>query len=178
MTRPKEISKFLDLLSREWEGVKIDIDSPRDPRGEWWIDIGDGDFQSHVSWKPAFGFGIFTSDKDDVFADRPDEIYRTSADACARICQMKTRWPETDRIHPMRLKDLRHIVGTPQVRLAAALQVNQAAVSRMENRGDMHISSLAEYIEAMGGELELRAKFEKFEVRIEPSGTVNQKVRR
>ena len=35
----------------------------------------------------------------------------------------------------------------------------QHAVSRLETRGDMHISTLREFLEAMGGELELVAKF-------------------
>lgn len=57
----------------------------------------------------------------------------------------------------MHLKDLRELVGTQQVAVAAAMQVNQAAVSRFENRGNIQIEPLSAYIEAMGGELELRA---------------------
>ena len=75
----------------------------------------------------------------------------------------------------MHLKDLRELVGTQQVAVAAAMQVNQAAVSRFENRGNIQIEPLSAYIEAMGGELELRAKFKDFEARIEPA---TPKVRR
>jgi len=68
----------------------------------------------------------------------------------------------------MGLKDVRHMIGTPQTQLTAALKTNQAAVSHLENRTDMYLSSLGEYIRAMGGQLELRAKFWDFEIRIDP----------
>lgn len=37
----------------------------------------------------------------------------------------------------------------------------QAAVSRLENRDDMRISTLREYVQALGGELELYARFQQ-----------------
>lgn len=46
-----------------------------------------------------------------------------------------------------------------QNQLAAALQVSQAQVSRIENQADLYLSTLRSYIAAMGGELQLRAVF-------------------
>jgi len=58
--------------------------------------------------------------------------------------------------------------------LAAALYVNQAAISKLERRTDMYISTLRAYIKAMGGDLEIVAKFPDGEVKIsnfaDPSG--------
>jgi hypothetical protein len=45
------------------------------------------------------------------------------------------------------------------VQLAAALGVSQAQVSRIENQTDLYLSTLRSYVEAMGGELQLRAVF-------------------
>ena len=46
-----------------------------------------------------------------------------------------------------------------QVALAERLNIPQGAVSRMERRTDLLLSTLREYIGALGGRLELRAVF-------------------
>jgi hypothetical protein len=44
--------------------------------------------------------------------------------------------------------------------------VKQPAISRLEKRSDMYVSHLREVIEAMGGELEITARFNGNEVKI------------
>lgn len=72
----------------------------------------------------------------------------------------------------MMLKELRQLRQTSQLDLAEAMQKDQAFISRLEGRDDMLLSSLVQYIEAMGGQLELRARFEKWEARIDPAAVV------
>ena len=43
--------------------------------------------------------------------------------------------------------------------IAARLEVNQAAVSKVERRTDLYISTLRKHIEAMGGSLIIQAQF-------------------
>ena len=43
--------------------------------------------------------------------------------------------------------------------LAEKLKVNQPAVSKLEQRADVYISSLRSYIEAVGGKLKIVADF-------------------
>ena len=57
------------------------------------------------------------------------------------------------------LKDLRQAVAQTQKELAATLGVGQDSISRLEKRSDMLLSTLRRYVEAMGGKLELVAKF-------------------
>jgi len=45
--------------------------------------------------------------------------------------------------------------------MARTMKVKQSAISKLERRKDMHISTLRSLIEAMGGELELLARFPK-----------------
>ena len=52
----------------------------------------------------------------------------------------------------------RPAMGITQERLAKALLINQAGVSKIESRSDIFVSTLRKAIEAMGGELEIRAK--------------------
>ena len=46
-----------------------------------------------------------------------------------------------------------------QVELAARLDRSQGNVSELERRSDVYLSSLREYVEALGGELEVTAVF-------------------
>ena len=51
-----------------------------------------------------------------------------------------------------------------QTQLAAILNVSQGAVSRVERRADMYISTLRSYVRAMGGDVQIRAIFPEGEV--------------
>ena len=66
----------------------------------------------------------------------------------------------------MPLHELRQAQGLSQTELAERLHINQAAVSKMERRTDMYISSLRKAIQAMGGDLEIIAKFPHGSVKI------------
>ncbi len=66
----------------------------------------------------------------------------------------------------MPLQELRQAHQMSQERLAELLSTKQANVSRMERRTDMYISTLRSYIEAMGGELDIIARFPDGEVHI------------
>ena len=64
------------------------------------------------------------------------------------------------------LQELRQARQLSQEQLAAILQVKQASISKLERRTDMYISTLRQFIAAMGGELEIVAKFPDGVVRI------------
>lgn len=59
----------------------------------------------------------------------------------------------------LRLIDLRKQRGTTQTQLADLLDVSQASISRVEHQDDLYLSTLRGYVEALGGELEVTAKF-------------------
>jgi transcriptional regulator with XRE-family HTH domain len=97
---------------------------------------------------------------------------------------MATKWreirgtfsPEVETEIQQRIKDaagvmtlyqLREARKLTQVSLAKVLEVNQGAVSRMEKRTDMYLSTLRSYIQAMGGQLQVKAIFPEGEVEIE-----------
>lgn len=64
----------------------------------------------------------------------------------------------------MPLYELRRARGLSQKALADILHVQQPAIAKLERRTDMYISTLRSHIEAMGGELDIVARF--------PDGTV------
>src|SRR5215470_6849116 len=53
------------------------------------------------------------------------------------------------------LRELRLIAGKAQADIATALQIKQPSVSKIEKQGDMYLSTLRAYVEAIGGDLEL-----------------------
>lgn len=69
-------------------------------------------------------------------------------------------------IREMPLQELRQALQMSQEKLAENLSQKQASISRMERRTDMYISTLRSYIEAMGGELDIVARFPDGEVHI------------
>jgi DNA-binding XRE family transcriptional regulator len=69
------------------------------------------------------------------------------------------------------LAEVRKARALTQTRLAEILRVNQAAISKMEQRTDMYLSTLRSYIEAMGGSLEVRAVFPESEILLEHIGS-------
>jgi hypothetical protein len=72
----------------------------------------------------------------------------------------------------MTLYQLREARSLTQVNLAKVLNVNQGAVSRMEKRTDMYVSTLRNFIQAMGGQLQVKAIFPEGEVEIEQFETL------
>jgi DNA-binding XRE family transcriptional regulator len=74
----------------------------------------------------------------------------------------------------MPLNELRNARNITQTHLAQLLSVTQASVSKMEKRTDMYVSTLRSFIQAMGGELEIKAIFPEGSVRIERFSTVTE----
>ncbi|MFZ4482312.1 MAG: XRE family transcriptional regulator [Rhodoferax sp.] len=59
----------------------------------------------------------------------------------------------------MPLNELRHARGPSQKMLADALNVQQPSIAKLEKRTDKYLSTLRSHIEAMGGQLEVVARF-------------------
>ena len=76
-------------------------------------------------------------------------------------------------LREMPLQELRLALQMSQEHLAKLLATKQANVSRMERRTDMYISTLRSYIEAMGGELDIIARFPDGEVHINQFEDIN-----
>ena len=59
----------------------------------------------------------------------------------------------------MALSELRKALHRTQSSMAKQLGISQDGVSRLEKRSDLLLSTLRNYVEAMGGELRLVAEF-------------------
>ena len=64
------------------------------------------------------------------------------------------------------LAQLRKDSDLTQKELAEIMQIRQAAISKIENQEDILITTLERYVKALGGELEVRAKFPDRDVKL------------
>lgn len=69
-------------------------------------------------------------------------------------------------LEEMPLHELRQARGLSQKMLADLLHVQQPSIAKLEKRTDMYISTLRSHIEAMGGELDVIARFPDGAVKI------------
>ncbi len=88
---------------------------------------------------------------------------------------------EADRLHTeyLTLKELRKAKDLTQVQLAQTLGIQQATVAKYERQSDLLLSTLASYVQAMGGSLKLMVEFPgKAPVALEGFGEIEEPRRR
>jgi DNA-binding XRE family transcriptional regulator len=69
-------------------------------------------------------------------------------------------------LQAMPVHELRTARKLTQQQLAHTLKMSQAAISQLEKRTDMYLSTLENFVEAMGGRLELYAVFPEGRVKL------------
>lgn len=60
----------------------------------------------------------------------------------------------------LRLREIRKLAGLTQAQVAERLQIVQSAVTRLESRKDIHVSTLRDYLSAVGAKLRIHAQFD------------------
>ena len=91
---------------------------------------------------------------------------RMSPEAQAQAIEMSEKLEQE-----IALTELRRALNFSQAELAAVLNINQSSVAKMEKRRDMKLGTLRRAIEAMGGALELHARFDDRIVRLDKLGS-------
>lgn len=92
--------------------------------------------------------------------------FRDIVRAMPEVRRRKIRQRTEELLGELPLQELRRARELSQEQLAEALGVNQATISKLERRADMYISTLRRFVEALGGELEITARFREGSVRI------------
>lgn len=92
--------------------------------------------------------------------------FKTLRDKMSPEARQRSKEIAKSMLSEMALADLRKARTLSQERLAQLMEVKQPEISKIEKRTDMYISTLRSYIKAMGGDLEIVAKFPEGNVRI------------
>jgi DNA-binding XRE family transcriptional regulator len=153
-----EIERLLDELRKRLPAIGAEIDEPERSRGSSFLDLEYAGRKAVVEWRPGRGFGVLAREEV-LFGEGPDEIYPDLESAVDRVEQLLRLGVRTRPPEGAVLRKLRESRRLSQEELAGKLHVTQAAVSKMERRSDMYLSTLRNAVSAMGGELELRARF-------------------
>ena len=89
-----------------------------------------------------------------VFVHGNEHLDRLLSDPqiAADVAQAHADAEEMDRVYAMNLAMIRKAAQMTQVEVARKLGVGQGAVSRLESRGDMLLSTLYDYLTATGAD--------------------------
>jgi transcriptional regulator with XRE-family HTH domain len=74
------------------------------------------------------------------------------------------------------LRQLREARALSQEEVGRKLRIKQKAVSKLERRTDLYLSTLRSYLGSMGGELEIVARFPNMSVRIDQFESLDEEV--
>ncbi|RCG30235.1 XRE family transcriptional regulator [Sphaerisporangium album] len=94
------------------------------------------------------------TESDNTFVRGNEHLDRLLSDPnlAAEVAEANESAQEMDRVYAMNLAMIRKAGQMTQVEVAKKLGVGQGVVSRLENRGDMLLSTLYDYLTATGAE--------------------------
>lgn len=165
-----EIQRLKDRITRELTDATVVLQAPNPPRptAAWWLEVERRGHHVSVEWKPRRGFGV-TSPAEGL-GEGADEVFDDVPSTAKRVLELLRKKGSSQAPAARALAGLRRKRRISQEELADALHIRQATVSKMERRADMHVSTLRKAVAAMGGELEIRARFPDGVIEIEDIG--------
>jgi DNA-binding Xre family transcriptional regulator len=97
-------------------------------------------------------------------------VKRTTSKATRDRAAVRTK----ELLAELPMAELRQLAGMSQRELAKVLGIKQPSLSKLENQSDIQVSTLQRIVEALGGKLDVVARFPKGKVRIAPFGTTGR----
>jgi DNA-binding Xre family transcriptional regulator len=158
-TLPKPLAAIAERIHHRFPEATIAFDAPSNPQASWFLDVNHQGHAVVVEWRRHPGFGVSTNPHLGGYGERADERYKEVNDAFKRVAALIIGRGSTMPPKAVRLRELRALRRISQVELAESLHVQQAAISRLERRKDILVSTLKAVVAAMGGELKVSAKF-------------------
>lgn len=154
----KDAAYFAEQLRERVPGVEVKLHAPSDRGKVWWVDATLRGHSVTIEWSKGEGFGLSTPTEDD-YGSAASEVYADADEAVSRVVQLLKSGGKARARREMHLQALREHRNVSQDTLARLMELSQAAISKTERRGDMLLSTLQGFIEALGGELRISAKF-------------------
>lgn len=161
---PQPLRQFVEGLEALYPDAGITLERGGKTSGGWWIDIAARHTHVVVHWSPDFGFSLEeVGDDEPVYGSLPAERYKTVGLALKRMTQLLAEESQAG-VGGVALRELRELHGLSQIDLGTKMGIKQAAVSRVERRSDLHLDTLMAIVQALGGTLEIRARFPECDV--------------
>jgi hypothetical protein len=151
-------------LKSRFPEAHIAMDRPRKTSGAWFLDIALNRHPVIVQWQHGKEFGI-SSSPEKAFGDGADEAYKDEEAAYGRIVSLLLSRTFTSPPPAVSLRELRKESGLSQVEIAEILERQQGEISKIERRKDVLVSTLADYVRAIEGELQIIVRLRDGRVR-------------
>jgi DNA-binding XRE family transcriptional regulator len=170
---PNTVETFQKVIAFLCPKASIRVEEGGEKAGNVWFDIEENGIQVTAEWRPGLGIGIYHPDAK-AYGTSPQEVFPDVAMAGRRVRQL------LGARNPKPLRMIRDLLELSQEEVAGKLQVKQAAISRLEARKDPKLQSLINAVRAMGGNIEVRARFKggEFPILMSPEREQNQPARR
>ncbi|RKI70346.1 helix-turn-helix domain-containing protein [Corallococcus sp. AB049A] len=159
------IQSLLNSVQKALPDVSVQVDAPERTEGHWFLDFDSSGHKVTVEWHPSRGFGVSAA-LEDGYGEGPEEIFTDPEATSSRVIDLLSHRTYTRPPDAVLLRELRSLSRMTQAEIAQRLGIAQGAVSRMERRRDMSVLTLRRLIGAMGGQLDLVARFKDKSVRI------------
>ena len=83
-----DIERLRGVLADRIPGASIQLDSPENPAGEWWLDITCEGHSASIVWSPARGFGVTASALPVGYGEGPEETYPSLEETADRVAKI------------------------------------------------------------------------------------------
>jgi predicted XRE-type DNA-binding protein len=97
-------------------------------------------------------------------------VQRTTTKKTRQLAATRTR----ELLGELLLSEIRERAGKSQRQVAEVLGIKQPSLSKLEKQSDMQISTLRRIVNALGGELEVVARFPEGTVKIDQFNQANR----
>lgn len=161
----EHIEEIVREIEARLPGVRTRVEPTENPRGPAWIDVTNGKYGVAIEWRQGMALGLSSLGTDSI-GEGADETYYSTVELIDRIEELFNTGQRTSPPTAALLKTLREHRRLSQEDLAQRLGVSQPNISRLERRVDMNIRTLRAVVEAIGGQLEIVARFGDETVRI------------
>ncbi len=151
MSRAKVLSieSLEKHLAKKLPQADITLDRPNEPDGLWFLDVDVDGHRVIIQWQASAGFGV-TCSSNHGYGEGPDEFYTNIEAVKHRVLSLVLSGSQTAPPPTVRLHELRKACGVSQIELAERLSIQQGAVSRLERRSDIKISTIRDFVKSLG----------------------------
>ena len=152
---PAPIAELIQHVSRLLPAAVPAAEPGGVKAGNWWVEIKCGPRAATVEWRPQRGFGVYGAVEAETYGEGPKEIYQGAPMAARRLVQLLSE----RKAGGSWLKTLRELHGVSQVDVATRLGIQQGNISKLERRSKVQLGTVVKLVAALGGSIEIRAKF-------------------
>lgn len=153
------LDQFLHAVHARIPDLRTEVDPGLQPSAPSWVDLMKGEKKATIEYRPKLGFGLYPL-ATAGYGTGPREVYRALAPLLTRI----EKYFAASKSDLLSLRDVRELCSVTQEQLATITGKNQSAISKLESREDLLMTTLVEFVEALGGTVDITVHCDEFDV--------------